>query len=50
MNEAAQTRVGEKSEQLLLYVACVLASDADIWSDDSDFEEQVVVDIHLTSG
>jgi predicted nucleic acid-binding protein len=32
-----------------LYLACALATDADIWSDDSDFEEQDVVGGHSTS-
>jgi len=32
-----------------LYVTCALATDAGIWSDDSDFEEQDIVEAHWTS-
>jgi len=32
-----------------LYVACILASDADIWSNDTDFDEQGLVETHSTT-
>lgn len=47
--EEADTAIGETDPDDVLYVACALASDADIWSDDSDFDEQNVVEAHSTS-
>jgi len=50
------THIGEADEAIsetdpddVLYVACALARDAAIWSDDSDFEERHVVDVYATS-
>jgi len=47
--EEAKEALGDTDPDDVLYVACALASDADIWSDDSDFEEQGVVKAHKTS-
>lgn len=47
--EEADVAIGETDPDDVLYVACALASDADIWSDDSDFDEQDVVEAHPTS-
>ena len=33
----------------MLYVACALARDAGVWSDDSDFDEQDLVPVFTTS-
>jgi predicted nucleic acid-binding protein len=32
----------------LLYVACALARETDVWSDDSDFDEQDLVPVFTT--
>mgnify|MGYP002761541269 CR=1 FL=1 len=42
--EQADAAIGETDPDDVLYVACALASDAGIWSDDSDFDEQDVVE------
>jgi len=47
--EEADVAIGDTDPDDVLYVACALATDADIWSDDSDFEEQDVVETHSTS-
>lgn len=47
--EQAEEALGDTDPDDVLYVACALASDADIWSDDSDFEEQDVVKTYTTS-
>ena len=47
--EQADAAIGETDPDDTLYVACALASDADIWSDDSDFGEQDIVEAHSTS-
>jgi len=47
--EKAEAAISETDPDNVLYVACALASDADIWSDDTDFDEQDVVDTHLTT-
>jgi predicted nucleic acid-binding protein len=47
--EQAEEAIGDTDPDDVLYIACALASDADIWSDDSDFEEQSVVEAHSTS-
>ncbi|MFC6874212.1 PIN domain-containing protein [Halobellus marinus] len=47
--ENAKAAIGETDPDDVLYVACALAYDADIWSDDSDFDEQDVVETHSTS-
>jgi len=47
--EEATDAIGEVDPDDVLYVACALANDAAIWSDDSDFEEQAVVETYSTS-
>lgn len=47
--EDADDAIGETDPDDVLYVACALARDAAIWSDDGDFEEQAVVDVYSTS-
>jgi predicted nucleic acid-binding protein len=47
--EQAEEAIGDTDPDDVLYIACALASDADIWSDDSDFEEQHVVEAYTTS-
>ncbi|WP_136686924.1 PIN domain-containing protein [Halorhabdus amylolytica] len=47
--EEAAEAIGEVDPDDVLYVACALASDAAIWSDDSDFDEQAVVETYSTS-
>ena len=47
--EEADGAIGDTDPDDVLYVACALATDADIWSDDSDFEEQDIVEAHWTS-
>ena len=46
--EQADAAIGDTDPDDELYVACALATDADIWSDDSDFEEQGVVEAYTT--
>ena len=46
--EQADAAIGDTDPDDGLYVACALATDADIWSDDSDFEEQGVVEAYTT--
>lgn len=46
--EEAEAAIGETDPDDVLYVACALAKDTDIWSDDTDFEEQDVVETHTT--
>ncbi|MFB1065542.1 PIN domain-containing protein [Natrinema sp. H-ect4] len=47
--EKTEAAISETDPDDVLYVACALASDADIWSDDTDFDEQDIVDTHLTT-
>ncbi|MDS0283164.1 PIN domain-containing protein [Haloarcula onubensis] len=47
--QEADPVIGDTDPDDVLYVACALATDADIWSDDSDFQEQDVVEAHPTS-
>lgn len=47
--EEADAAIGETDPDDVLYVACALAGDANIWSDDTDFDEQKVVEAHSTS-
>ncbi|WP_058367495.1 PIN domain-containing protein [Haloparvum sedimenti] len=48
--EKADNAIGETDPDDALYVACALASGAGIWSDDSDFDEQDVVETYSTGG
>ena len=45
----AKEAIGETDPDDVLYVACALARDAAIWSDDGDFEEQDSVEVYSTS-
>jgi predicted nucleic acid-binding protein len=47
--EGADEAIGETDPDDVLYVACALANDAHIWSDDSDFREQDIVEAYSTS-
>ncbi|PSP86669.1 DNA-binding protein [Halobacteriales archaeon QS_4_66_20] len=47
--EEADAAIGDTDPDDVLYVACALTTNADIWSDDSDFKEQDVVEAHTTS-
>ncbi|WP_435074688.1 PIN domain-containing protein [Halorubrum sp. HHNYT27] len=48
--EAAEAAIGETDPDDVLYVACALAGDVAIWSDDTDFDEQDVVEGYSTTG
>jgi predicted nucleic acid-binding protein len=41
--EKADAAIGDTDTDDVLYLACAIASDASIWSDDSDFDEQNLV-------
>ena len=45
----ADNAIGDTDRDDVLYVACGLGSEAGIWSDDSDFEEQNLVPVFATS-
>ena len=47
--EEADAAIGDTDPDDVLYVACALTTDANIWSDDSDFKEQDVVEAYTTS-
>jgi predicted nucleic acid-binding protein len=47
--ERAGDTIGDTDPDDVLYLACALSSDAAIWSDDSDFDEQDLVERHSTS-
>jgi predicted nucleic acid-binding protein len=47
--EKADEAIGDTDPDDVLYLACAIASDAAIWSDDSDFDEQNLVDTYSTS-
>lgn len=46
--EEANEAIGGTDPDDVLYVACALARDAGVWSDDSDFDEQDLVAIFTT--
>jgi len=46
--ERADAAIGDTDPDDVLYLACAIASDAAIWSDDSDFEEQNLVETYST--
>jgi predicted nucleic acid-binding protein len=47
--EEAGDALGETDPDDVLYLACALGSEASIWSDDTDFEEQDLVPVFTTS-
>ncbi|ESS12792.1 MAG: putative nucleotide-binding protein [uncultured archaeon A07HR60] len=47
--EKADEAIGDTDSDDVLYLACAIGSDAAIWSDDSDFEEQNLVETYSTS-
>ncbi|WP_245883255.1 PIN domain-containing protein [Halalkaliarchaeum desulfuricum] len=47
--ERADEAIGETDSDDVLYLACAIACDAAIWSDDSDFEEQNLVETYSTA-
>ncbi|QSW98159.1 PIN domain-containing protein [Haloterrigena alkaliphila] len=47
--ENADAVIGDTDPDDVLYLACAIANDAAIWSDDSDFDEQNLVERYSTS-
>jgi len=47
--ERADKAIGDTNPDDVLYVACAIACDTAIWSDDSDFDEQDMVEAYTTS-
>ncbi len=47
--EEAEAAIGDTDPDDVLYVACALAEDAAVWSDDTDFDEQTLVETYSTS-
>ncbi len=47
--ETAEAAIGDTDPNDVLYLACAIASDAVIWSDDSDFDKQDLVVTYSTS-
>ncbi|GAB3686727.1 PIN domain-containing protein [Salinarchaeum chitinilyticum] len=47
--ERADDAIGDIDPDDVLYLACAIARGAAIWSDDSDFDEQDVVETYSTS-
>jgi len=47
--ERAEAAIGDTDPHDLLYLACAIADGAAVWSDDSDFHEQDVVETYATS-
>ncbi|WP_136602880.1 PIN domain-containing protein [Salinigranum halophilum] len=46
--EQANEAIGDTDPDDVLYVACALARNASMWSDDSDFEEQDLIEVFTT--
>ena len=47
--DRADEAIGDTDPDDVLYLACAIASEGGIWSDDSDFDEQNLVEIYSTS-
>ncbi|OYR43630.1 PIN domain-containing protein [Halorubrum sp. Hd13] len=47
--ESEDDAIGDTDLDDVLYLACAVVNDAAIWSDDSDFDEQSLVEIYSTS-
>lgn len=47
--ESADDAIRDTDPDDVLYLACAVANDAAIWSDDSDFDEQSIVETYSTS-
>lgn len=47
--DRADDAIGAVDPDDVLYLACALARDAGIWSDDADFDEQELVPVYGTS-
>ncbi|WP_423999186.1 PIN domain-containing protein [Haloarcula salina] len=47
--ERAQGAIGDTDPDDVLYLACAIANDTAIWSDDSDFDDQNLVETYSTS-
>lgn len=47
--EQAETALSETDSDDVLYLACALARDAGIWSDDTDFDQQELVPVYTTA-
>nr|WP_293032768.1 PIN domain-containing protein [Natronococcus sp.] len=47
--ERADAAIGDTDPDDVLYLACAIASNGAIWSDDSDFDKQDLVDTYSTS-
>ena len=47
--DRADEAIGDTDPDDVLYLACAIANDAAIWSDDSDFDDQNLVETYSTS-
>ena len=47
--ERADAAIGDTDPDDVLYLACAIASEGALWSDDSDFDKQDLVDTYSTS-
>ncbi|MFB6254812.1 MAG: PIN domain-containing protein [Halobacteriaceae archaeon] len=47
--ETAKDAIGDTDPDDVLYLACAISTDAAIWSDDSDFDDQNLVETYSTN-